>query len=168
MPTSAESLADHWSFVFNISTRLLMGVYRYRVCCPVSRQLVTLQESSVKRYNKIIREQFDIHQIEERMDMVDKMTWYSGYPLPKMVAVNDHQIIQPDDRNQNPHRKNCMKILRLNNNFSLTIQIWYNRIQTYLQLIRMKEGKTNNPRNILQFAQHQHINKLEQLMMEEL
>ncbi len=32
----------------------------------------------------------------------------------------------------------------------------------------MKEGKTNNTRNILRFAQHQHIDKPEELTMEEL
>jgi hypothetical protein len=32
----------------------------------------------------------------------------------------------------------------------------------------MKEGKKKNTRNILCFAQHQHINKPEELMMEEL
>jgi hypothetical protein len=46
--------------------------------------------------------------------------------------------------------------------------MWYDRIHAYLQLIRMKEGKTNNTGNILQFAQHQHINNPEVLTMEEL
>jgi hypothetical protein len=64
--------------------------------------------------------------------------------------------------------KNCRKILRPNNDFSPTIQMWYDRIHTYLQLIRMKEGKTNNTGNILQFAPRQHINNPEGLTMEEL
>ena len=46
--------------------------------------------------------------------------------------------------------------------------MWYNRIHTYLQLIRMKEGVTSNPRNILQFAHHQHIDNPAKLTMEEL
>jgi hypothetical protein len=41
-------------------------------------------------------------------------------------------------------------------------------IYAYLQLIRMKEGKTNNTRNILRFARCQHIDKPEELMMEEI
>ncbi len=67
-------------------------------------------------------------------------------------------------------KKNCRKILRPDNNFSPTIQMWYDRIHAYLQLIsiRMKEGKTSNTGNILQFSQHQHINNPEGLMMEEL
>jgi hypothetical protein len=65
MITFAESPGDHRSFILDVSTRSFLGVYRYKVCWPVSRQLVTLQESSVKRYNEIMRDQFVIHCIEE-------------------------------------------------------------------------------------------------------
>jgi hypothetical protein len=64
--------------------------------------------------------------------------------------------------------KNCRKILRPDNNFSPTIQMWYDRIHAYLQLIRRKEGKTSNTGNILRFARRQHINNPEGLTMEEL
>ncbi len=68
-----------------------------------------------------------------------------------------------------PHvEKKCRKILRPANNFSPTIQMWYDRIHAYLQLMKMKEGKTSITRNILLFARHQHINGPEGLMMEEL
>jgi hypothetical protein len=63
----AESPGDHQSFVPDISTGSLLGVYQYKVCRPVSQRLVTSQESSVRRYNEIIREQFSIHHIEERL-----------------------------------------------------------------------------------------------------
>jgi hypothetical protein len=64
--------------------------------------------------------------------------------------------------------KNLRKILRPDDSFSPMIQMWYDRIHAYLQLIRMKDGKTNNTRNILRFARQQHISKPEELMMEEL
>jgi hypothetical protein len=64
--------------------------------------------------------------------------------------------------------KNCRKILRPDDNLSPTIQMWYDRIHAYLQLIRMKEEKTSNTGNILQFVRRQHINNPEGLMMEEL
>jgi hypothetical protein len=65
-------------------------------------------------------------------------------------------------------KKHCQKILRPDNDFSPTIQMWYNRIHAYLQFIRMKEGKTNNLRNILQFACRQHIANPGELTMKEL
>ncbi len=38
--------------------------------------------------------------------------------------------------------KGCRKILRPESNFSPTVKMRYDRIHAYLQLIRMKEGKT--------------------------
>jgi hypothetical protein len=76
MLTFAESPGDHRSLLFDISTHSLLGEHKYKVCRPVSRRLVTSQPSSVKPYNKIVREQFEIHCIVERMDAVNKMARY--------------------------------------------------------------------------------------------
>ena len=46
--------------------------------------------------------------------------------------------------------------------------MWYDRMHAYLQLICMKEGKTRSTSNIIRFAWRQHIDKLEELTMEEL
>jgi hypothetical protein len=64
--------------------------------------------------------------------------------------------------------KNHRKKLQPDDDFSPTIQMWYDRIHAYLQLIKMKEGKTSNMGNILCFARWQHINNPEGLTMEEL
>ncbi len=65
-------------------------------------------------------------------------------------------------------KKNCQKILRPESDFSPTIQMWYDRIHTYLQLISLQEGKAKNVGNILRFARRQHIPHPEQLIMDEL
>jgi hypothetical protein len=65
MLTFAESLGDHRSLYFDISTCSLLRKFRYKICRPVSWRLVTSQPSSVKRYNKIVCEQFQIHRIVE-------------------------------------------------------------------------------------------------------
>jgi hypothetical protein len=49
-----------------------------------------------------------------------------------------------------------------------TIQMWYDRIHAYLQLIRMKEGKTKNNGNIVCFMAGTHIQNPGNLTMEEL
>ena len=46
--------------------------------------------------------------------------------------------------------------------------MWYDRIHAYLQLIRMKEGKTKNNRNTVRFAARTHIQDPGNLTMEEL
>jgi hypothetical protein len=74
MLTFAESPGDHPSFILDVSMHSLLGVHRYKVCCLVSCRLVTSQESSVKRYNAIIREQFEIRRIKEHLNAVNNMT----------------------------------------------------------------------------------------------
>ncbi len=76
----AKSPEDHRSFLFDVSVKSLLGVYKYKVCRPVRCRLVMSQEALVKRYNEIVLKQFKIHRIEERLDAVDKMTRYCRYP----------------------------------------------------------------------------------------
>ncbi len=65
--------------------------------------------------------------------------------------------------------KDCRKILWPERDFSPTIQMWYDRIHTYLQLIRLKEGKALNASNIVRFAKWTHsIERPAELTMEEL
>ncbi len=152
MLTFADSPGDHRSLCFDISTRSLLGNFKHKICRPVSRRLVTSQQSSVKRYNKIVREQFDIHRIVERMEAVDKMTRYCRYPSPGWLQAMIIKLYKQMTEIRVHAEKNCRKILRPESNYSPTIQMWYNRIHAYLQLIRMKEGNSKNIGNILRFA----------------
>jgi hypothetical protein len=102
MLTFAESPGNHRSLCFDISTHSLLGKFRYEICRPVSRRLVISQQSLVKRYNKIVREQFETHCIVERLDAVDKMTCYCGYLSPGCI---DYQAIQTDDGDQSTRQK---------------------------------------------------------------
>jgi hypothetical protein len=164
----AESSGDHRSLLFNISTRSLLGKFRYNICRPVSRQLVTSQADSVKRYNEIVREQFEIHRIVERMDAVDKMTKYYGNPSPRWLCLMIIQLYKQMTEIRIHTEKKCRKILRPESNFSPTVQMWYDRIHAYLQLIRMKVGKMKNTANILRFACRQHINAPEEPTLDKL
>jgi hypothetical protein len=87
MLTFAESPGDHRSFIIDISTCSLFGEFRFKICRPVSRRLVTSQKQSVVRYNKIVREEFEIHRIVKRLNAVDKMTRYCGYPSPNWLRA---------------------------------------------------------------------------------
>jgi len=135
MLTFAESPGDHRSLIIDISTRSLLGEFRFKICRPVSRRLVTSQQQSVDRYNKIVREQFDIHQIVERLDAVDKMTRYCSYPSPKWLRSMIIKLYKQMTEIRVHAEKDCQKILRPESDFSPTIQMWYDRIHAYLQLI---------------------------------
>ncbi len=97
-----ESPCDHRPFVFDISTRSLLGVYRYKVCWPVSRHLVTLLQSSVQKCNKGAVQKTSHSRNNERGRQYDQVLWVS---VTTMVGFNDHQFIETDGRDQNPFRK---------------------------------------------------------------
>jgi hypothetical protein len=162
-----ESPGDHRSFIIDISTRLLLGNFRYKVCRPVSRCLVTSQQQSVNRYNQIVQEQFHTHQVVERLNAVDKMTRYCGYLSPNWLRAMIIKLYKQMSKIRVHTEKNCQKILWPESDFSPTIQMWYNRIHVYLQLIRMKEGKKSNAGNIVRFAKRKHIEHPEELTMED-
>jgi hypothetical protein len=91
------------------------------------------------------------------MDAVDKMTQYCGYPAPRWLWAMIIKLYKQMTEIRIHAEKRCRKIFRPECNYSPTIQMWYDRIHAYLQLIRMKEGKTRNTGNILRFARKQHI-----------
>jgi hypothetical protein len=125
MLTFAESLSDHRSLCFDISTRSLLGEFRYKICWPVSWRLVTSQLSSVKQYNEIVREQFKIHCIVERLDAVNKMTRYCGYPSPGWLRTMIIRLYKQMTEIRVHAKKRCRKILPQESDFSPTIQMWY-------------------------------------------
>jgi hypothetical protein len=157
MLSFTESPGDHRLFIIDISTRLLLGEFRFKVCRPVSRRLVTSQQQSVDRYNKIVKDQFDTHRIVERMNAIDKMTWYCGYPSPLWLHTMITKLYKQMTEIRVHVEKDCQKILQPESDFSPTIQMWYNRIHAYLQLIRLKEGNASNAGNIVRFAKRKHI-----------
>jgi hypothetical protein len=127
MLTFAESPEDHRSFLLNVSTRLLRGVYKYKVFRSVSCRLVTSQAGSVKRYNQIILEQLEIHRIKECMDAVEKMTHYCRYRSPPWLREIVIKLYKQMTKIRVHAEKNCRKILQLESDFSPTIQMWYHK-----------------------------------------
>ena len=168
MLTFVESPGDHRSFIIDISTRSLFGEFRFKICRPVSRRLVTSQQQSVVRFNKIVGEQFEIHRVVQRLNAVDKMTRYCGYPTPNWLRAMIIKLYKQMTEIRVHAEKDCQKILRPESDFSPTIQMWYDRIHVYLQLIRLKEGKASNASNIVRFAKQSHIERPAELTMKEL
>jgi hypothetical protein len=85
MLTFAESPGDHRSLCFDISPCSLLVDFKHKICCPVSRWLITSQHSSVKQYNEIVCQQFEMHHIVERMEAMDKMKQYCRYSAPEWL-----------------------------------------------------------------------------------
>jgi hypothetical protein len=115
-----------------------------------------------------VREQFEIHRIVERLNAVDKMTWYCGYPSPNWLRAMIIKLYKQMTEIRVHTEKDCQKILQPESDFSPTIQMWYDRIHMYLQLIRLKEGKASNASNIVRFAKRMHIERPVELSKDEL
>jgi hypothetical protein len=162
-----QEITGH-SLIIDILTHSLLGEFRFKICRPLSRRLVISQQQSVVRYNKTVREQFEIHRIVKRLNTVDKMTRYCGYPSPNWLRAMIIKLYKQMTKIRVHAEKDCPKILQPTSDFSPTIQMWYGRIHAYLQLIRLKEGKASNARNIVRFPKRTHIERLAELMMEEL
>jgi hypothetical protein len=112
MLTFVESPGDHRLFIINILTRSLLGKFRFKICRPVSRRLVTSQQQSVIRYNQTVREQFKIHRIIERLNAVDKMTRYCGCPSPNWLRAMIIKLYRQMMEIRVHAEKDCHKILR--------------------------------------------------------
>jgi hypothetical protein len=69
------------------------------------------------------------------MDAVDKMTQYCRYPSPDWLQAMITKLYKQMMEIRVHAEKKCRKILRLERNFSPTIQMWYDQIHAYLQLI---------------------------------
>jgi hypothetical protein len=136
-----DSPGDQRAFIIDISNRLLLGEFYYKVCYPISHRLITSQQSSVDEYNRIVCKQFDQHRIVKRLDVVDRMSRYCGFPSSNFLQAMIIKLYRQMTEIKIHAEKKCRKILRPNSNYSSTVQMWYDRIHAYLQLIRMKEGK---------------------------
>ena len=163
-----ESPGDHCAFTIDISTRSLLGKFQYKVCRPVSRRLITSQQGSVNEYNRIVNVQFSQHQIVERLDAIDKTTMYGRFPSPDYLHAMIIKLYRQMTEIRIHAEKRCRKIMRPDSNYSLTIQMWYDQIQAYLQLIQLKEGKAKNRGNAIRFAVRTKIQNPDKLTMEEL
>jgi len=163
-----DSPGDHRAFIIDISTRSLLGEFQYKVCRPISRCLIMSQQGSVDEYNRIVHEQFDQHRIVIRLDAVDKMTRYCGFPTPNFLRAMIIKLYRQMTEIRIHAEKKCRKILRPDSDYSPTVQMWYDRIHAYLQLIRLKEGKAKNVGNAIRFAVRTSIQTPDKLTMEEL
>jgi hypothetical protein len=162
-----DSPGNHRAFIIDISTRSILGEFCYKVCRPVSRRLITSQQHSVDKYNRMVQEQFVRHRIVERLEAVDKMTHYCGFPSPNFLRAMIIKLYQQMTEIRVHVEKKCRKVLRPNSNYSPTVHMWYDRIHTYLQLICMKEGKTKNNGNMIRFAVRTNIQDLVNFTMVE-
>ena len=77
---------------------------------------------AVSRYNDIAKDQFDIHNIKKRLDVVDKLTRIYGRPGPKWLASMIIKLYKRMDEIRTHAENTCQKIMILVSDFSPQIQ----------------------------------------------
>jgi hypothetical protein len=71
----------------------------------------------------IVCKQFEQHQIVERLDAVDKMTRYCGFPSPNFLQAMIIKLYRQMTEIRVHAEKKCRKILQPNSNYSPTLQM---------------------------------------------
>ena len=123
-----------------------------------------------KRYNKIVKDQFDVNNIKKRLDAVDNLTNICGRPVPTWLASIITKLYTQMDEIQIYAENKCLKIMTSVSDFSLQIHHWYDSIHIYLALLRQKESdrKHSNPSNTYRFVKNCNIEDPKKLTKEEL
>ena len=62
---------DHRGMVFDVTTRLLLGKYKARVEKAGCRRLISSNQGSVDRYNKLVEDQVKRHKLRKKLDELD-------------------------------------------------------------------------------------------------
>jgi hypothetical protein len=104
----------------------------------------------------IVHKQFNQHRIVECIDAVNKMTRYCGFPTPNFLCAMIIKLYRQMTAIRIHAEKKCQNILQPDSDCP-TVQMWYNGIHAYLQLIRLKEGKAKNVGNVIRFAVRTNI-----------
>ena len=139
-----SSVGDHMSWIVELTTRSMLGPNLLKTQRSIGRRLVTTNERSVQENNRIVRELFAKHKITDRlkkaMDQVDKNPNEPSDELKCKI-----ECLHEEMDNIRKHASNkCRKILTPESEFSLDIQLWYDRIHAYKALLKMMDGPEKN------------------------
>ncbi len=121
-----SSVDDHRGMVFDAMMRFLLGKYKARDVKTGCRRLISSNQGSLDRYNKLFEGQVRKHKLRERLDQLDiKM----GNEAPTRDQIRQADIIFEQVAEIQLHAKRkCCKILKPELDFSLEVQFWHERV----------------------------------------
>ena len=92
--------------MLDVTTRSMLGEFLHRAVRPVSRRLVTSNKRCVTTYTRIKEEQFDIHQIDERLTAIQNLVKICGYPIPQWLEQMTQKLYTQMDEIAKHSEKN--------------------------------------------------------------
>jgi len=145
----SQSIGDHRSMLFDVSSRSLLGVFEHNVVRAECRRLNT-QTSSLGRYNAILERLMATHRLIERQDAVISEIM-DNKPTPKQrqqMETLDRQFVEF----QKCAERRCRKIIKPELEFSPQVKLWQERMWAFKALIRWRKGLACNQTNVLRTA----------------
>lgn len=163
----AESPGDHRSCIFEFTALSAIGKTEKRIVYPACRRLTSRNVRSAERYTEEILRQFEIHNMEARLDSIcidtTRPTSYppdTNHPADKL----DQQVVEI----QRHCEKSCRKIYRTDSECSPAFSLWHKRAQVFKSLISMKYGGVKNTGLLCRKARRLGIEKPRQWTVEQL
>ena len=143
--------------IIDFTTASMIGHYQGHVVRPTSRRLTTKQPSSVKNYNSALILQLNAHRIPERLQSVARDA--ATDPLDTTVRGRAENVFEEIRQYRHGSEHNCRMILKPHSPFSLPVKYWYDRIHTFRDLIKLKQGHHQwmGKSRILRSARRLHI-----------
>jgi hypothetical protein len=152
-----EGVGDHRTMIVDFSTASMIGHHQGHIVRPTSRRLTTKQPSSVTNYNSTLLTLLTAHRIPERLRSISAEA-VTG-PVNDMLRDKAENLFNEVKQYRIGAEHSCRKILKPHSPFSLPVKYWYDRIHTFRDLIKLKQG--NNRRmgksRILRSAKRLHI-----------
>lgn len=155
-----ESVGDHRTTIFEITTQSAIGRHQGKIVRPSSRRLTLRQPTAITSYNACIHDQFSTHRIPQRLATLLEESNHYSFPPPLIFRDKCETIHQQIAEIRLLAESQCRKLYTPSLEFSPTIQYWYDRAHAYQQLIKIKEGKAKKYTDIsraIKFAAKKNI-----------
>ena len=163
MLSFCESVGDHRTMIFDISTRSLIGKFEHRIVRAGYRCL-NCKTYSLTSYTKILEKLMVTHRMEAHLDaIIERIVDDSPTreQRAKMEAI-ERQMVEL----QKCAERRCCKIIRPNMEFSGPVKLWHERLRAYKALIRQKTGNSRNSSNIICTALRRGIENPRKMTLE--
>ena len=135
-----ESVGDHRTMLVDITMTSAIGKTQGKIIRPVTRRLTTKQAVCVSKYNKLVEEAFEYHQIAERLTTLDNITKTEGFPASPDTKQRILAIHKQIDEIRVHAEKRCRKIYRPNLVYSPPVRRLNDKIHALQTIIKVREG----------------------------
>ena len=120
----SQSPGDHHACIFDVTMQSILGTSEKRIVYPTCRRLISSNPSCVAKYKAVLREQFRIHKIEERLQHLDEET-LDMTSLPQEYQLRHDRLDNQVTKIMIHSKKGCRHIYHPDSLFTIDYSIWH-------------------------------------------